>query len=222
MAEVAALCDRATILRDGVTVGVTSTRDAEERIVKMMLGAEVAKSRRGGRSGRCAIAHASRPGSRRIAARSSQGPRALEVRDLRCGHALSGVSFRVSGGEILGVAALEGQGQQELFDCIAGVRRADGGEILAEGRLLQLRHPADAIRAGLVLVPANRLHALLHAALDPRECRARLLRELARLGADRDASGATARRDAPSSGCTSTSALPRSFDASAAAISKRS
>ncbi|MBV9569191.1 MAG: sugar ABC transporter ATP-binding protein, partial [Hyphomicrobiales bacterium] len=50
MAEVAALADRATILRDGVTVGVTSTRDAQERrdaqdkIVNMMLGAEVAKA----------------------------------------------------------------------------------------------------------------------------------------------------------------------------------
>jgi ribose transport system ATP-binding protein len=158
MAEVAALCDRATILRDGVTVGMTSTQDAEERIVKMMLGAEVAKAA-------AAAApvlrdrDASRPGSSQG---SHPASRALEVRDLRCGHALSGVSFHVSGGEILGVAALEGQGQQELFDCIAGVRRADSGEIRAEGRLLQPRHPADAIRAGLVLVPANRLDALLH------------------------------------------------------------
>ena len=62
---------------------------------------------------------------------------------------------------MLGVAALEGQGQEELFDCIAGVRRADAGEVRAEGRVLKLRHPADAIRAGLVLVPANRLVSLL-------------------------------------------------------------
>ena len=41
------------------------------------------------------------------------------------------------------------------------MRRADSGEVLAEGRALTLRHPADAIRAGLVLVPANRLQALL-------------------------------------------------------------
>jgi ribose transport system ATP-binding protein len=62
---------------------------------------------------------------------------------------------------VLGVAALEGQGQEELFDCIAGVRRASSGEIRARGEVLRLRHPADAIRAGLVLVPANRLQALL-------------------------------------------------------------
>jgi ribose transport system ATP-binding protein len=154
MAEVAALADRATILRDGVTVGVTSTRDAqktrdaEEKIVNMMLGAEVAKA-------------AAEPAQRPRHDGARQGPPALEVRDLTYGHALSGVSFRLGAGEILGVAALEGQGQQELFDCIAGIRRAAAGEIRANGRALELRHPADAIRAGLVLVPANRLHALL-------------------------------------------------------------
>jgi ribose transport system ATP-binding protein len=154
MAEVAALADRATILRDGVTVGVTSTRDAqktrdaEEKIVNMMLGVEVAKA-------------AAEPAQRPRHAGARQDAPALEVRDLTYGHALSGVSFRVGAGEILGVAALEGQGQQELFDCIAGVRRAAAGEIRANCRALELRHPADAIRAGLVLVPANRLHALL-------------------------------------------------------------
>jgi len=154
MAEVAALADRATILRDGVTVGVTSTRDAqktrdaEEKIVNMMLGAEVAKA-------------AAEPAQRPRHDGARQGPPALEVRGLTYGHALSGVSFRLGAGEILGVAALEGQGQQELFDCIAGIRRVAAGEIRANGRALELRHPADAIRAGLVLVPANRLHALL-------------------------------------------------------------
>ena len=148
LAEVGALCDRATVLRDGVTVGVTSTRGAGETIVNLMLGSDVAKA-------------AAAPVAR--AARDSGARRtpALEVAGLSCGHALSGVSFRVDRGEVLGVAALEGQGQEELFDCIAGVRRADAGEVRAEGELLKLRHPADAIRAGLVLVPANRLVSLL-------------------------------------------------------------
>ena len=83
------------------------------------------------------------------------------MRSLRCGHLLQDVSLSVHPGEVLGVAALEGQGQEELFDCIAGVRRFDDGAILAQGKPLRLRHPADAISAGLVLVPANRLQALL-------------------------------------------------------------
>ena len=149
IAEVAALCDRATVLRDGVSVGVTGTaRGSEDRIVSLMLGGELkassAEAVRGRRKGR-----------------ANEQPAALEVRDLCYGHALKHVSFSLLPGEILGVAALEGQGQEELFNCIAGVSRHDGGEIMARGRKLKLQHPGDAIAAGLVLVPANRLQALL-------------------------------------------------------------
>jgi ribose transport system ATP-binding protein len=149
MAEVGALCDRATVLRDGVTVGVIDTASGSgERIVALMLGIDPTKV-----------------GPSSCAQRQIRGGdddlAALEVRDLCYGHTLKNVSFSVGAGEILGVAALEGQGQQELFDCIAGVTRNDGGEIAAYGRKLKLHHPGDAIAAGLVLVPANRLQALL-------------------------------------------------------------
>jgi ribose transport system ATP-binding protein len=149
MAEVGALCDRATVLRDGVTVGIIDTAPGSgERIVSLMLGINPTKpgpsesTQRQSRSGHDKLA-------------------ALEVRDLCYGHMLKNVSFSLRAGEILGVAALEGQGQQELFDCIAGVTRNDGGEIAAHGRKLKLHHPGDAIAGGLVLVPANRLQALL-------------------------------------------------------------
>ncbi|HEY1721009.1 MAG TPA: sugar ABC transporter ATP-binding protein [Magnetospirillaceae bacterium] len=151
MAEVSALCDRTTVLRDGMTVGVTETaRGSEEKIVSLMLGRDVAKAQT------AAQRHES-VGSQT----TSDAPAALEVRDLHCGLVLNGVSFTLRAGEVLGVAALEGQGQEELFDCIAGVRHHDSGAILVEGRELKLSHPGDAIREGLVLVPANRLQALL-------------------------------------------------------------
>jgi ribose transport system ATP-binding protein len=150
IAEVAALCDRATVLRDGVSVGVTdAARGSEDRIVSLMLGVETVK------------AGPANAAQRRMERGAAEEPAALEVRDLCYGHMLKNVSFSLRPGEILGVAALEGQGQQELFDCIAGVRRHDGGEIVAHGRTLKLNHPGDAIAAGLVLVPANRLQALL-------------------------------------------------------------
>ena len=150
IAEVAALCDRATVLRDGVSVGVTDTaRGSEDRIVALMLGVEAAKA---------SVAEAA---EMRAEAPGAEVPAALEVRHLCYGALLKNVSFSLRPGEVLGVAALEGQGQQELFDCLAGVRRAESGEIVAHGRPLKFRHPADAIAAGLVLVPANRLQALL-------------------------------------------------------------
>jgi ribose transport system ATP-binding protein len=149
MAEVGALCDRATVLRDGVTVGVIDTAPGSgERIVSLMLGIDptkVSPSESAQRQIRC----------------GDVGLTALEVRDLCYGRMLKNVSFSLRAGEILGVAALEGQGQQELFDCIAGVTRNDGGEIAVHGQKLKLTHPGDAIAAGLVLVPANRLQALL-------------------------------------------------------------
>ena len=148
MAEVSALCDRATVLRDGVTVGVTERASgSEERIVALMLGD-------------AATAAVSSPARRPPGGRHGSEP-ALEVRKVRKSPLLNDVSFKLYPGEVLGVAALEGQGQEELFDCIAGARRYEAGEILARGRPLKLRHPADAIEAGVVLVPANRMLALL-------------------------------------------------------------
>ena len=64
-------------------------------------------------------------------------------------------------GEVLGVVALEGQGQDELFDVLAGSVRATAGEVVVEGQPVSFRHPADAIRAGLVYVAADRAEALL-------------------------------------------------------------
>ena len=150
MAEVSALCDRATVLRDGVMVGVTErAHGSEERIVALMLGAETAR------------AVASAPLTRRSRPKPSDAQAALEVRGLRCSPLVNDISFKLYPGEVLGVAALEGQGQEELFDCVAGSRRYDEGAIFAYGTKLRLHHPADAIAAGVVLVPANRLLALL-------------------------------------------------------------
>ena len=150
MAEVSALCDRATVLRDGVTAGVTErAHGSEERIVALMLGTETAR------------AVASVPSTRPSRTRQTDAQAALEVRGLCSGPLVQDVSFKLYPGEVLGVAALEGQGQEELFDCIAGNRHCGEGAVFAHGKELRLRHAADAIAAGIVLVPANRLLALL-------------------------------------------------------------
>ena len=85
----------------------------------------------------------------------------IDARDLSLGTKLSDVSFDLYPGEVLGVVALEGQGQDELFDILSGSERPGGGELLVDGAPVSFRHPADAIRAGLVYVPADRAEALL-------------------------------------------------------------
>ena len=144
--EIAAICDRATVLRDGLTVGdVKIEPGIEERIVEMMLGEAVA-----------AAASEDRP-AKPI---PSTTPR-LRVRSLKTGTRLTEVSFDLYKGEVLGVVALEGQGQDELFDVLAGNRKASAGTVEVDGQRKTFTHPADAIAAGLTLVPGDRAHALL-------------------------------------------------------------
>ena len=71
------------------------------------------------------------------------------------------MSFDLYPGEVLGVVALEGQGQDELFDILAGSERPAAASCWSTARRCSFRHPADAIRAGLVYVPADRAEALL-------------------------------------------------------------
>lgn len=148
--EIAAVCDRATVLREGETVGVVDvTAGSEEKIVELMLGQTVA-----GLAAR--TADQAGPGSR---ARGVT-PR-ISARSLSFGTKLQDASFDLYPGEVLGVVALEGQGQDELFDILAGSEHPRGGELLVDGKPASFRHPADAIRAGLVYVAADRAEALL-------------------------------------------------------------
>ncbi len=149
--EIAAVCDRATVLREGETVGVVDvTAGSEERIVELMLGQVIGDMP--GVSERTAAAARVRV--------SGATPR-LEARNLSARTKLHEVSFDLHPGEVLGVVALEGQGQDELFDILAGSERPSSGELLVDGSPVSFRHPADAIRAGLVYVPADRAEALL-------------------------------------------------------------
>ena len=150
--EVIANCDRATVLRDGGDVGTLVPQEGgEEKIVEFMLGEEVARA--------AGDAEATAPRERIELA--ADGPTALEVRGLQVGDTLTDVSFALRPGEILGIAALEAQGQDELFAVLSGQQKPTDGEVLVQGEPLRARHPYDAIRAGVVLVPADRLQALL-------------------------------------------------------------
>jgi ribose transport system ATP-binding protein len=150
MTEVKALCDRATVLRDGTTVGVVDMASSgQEEIVSLMLGPAVAS----------VVVSEGAVADTAPAPRAELTP-ALEVRGLRSG-VVQDLSLTLRRGEVLGIVALEGQGQVDLFECLSGNRRPDAGEILVQGKPRRFRHPHDAIGAGLVLVPADRALALL-------------------------------------------------------------
>lgn len=143
--EIATLCDRVTVMRDGQNVGSGVIAEMpEQRLVRLMLG-----DRHGGMLER---------GRKQRVARSAQDT-AVEVKDFSSTPGLRNVSFEIQAGEILGVAGLEGQGQLELFTALYGTRRSTGFASLA-GERLQLKSPASAMRQHVGLVPEDRGLAL--------------------------------------------------------------
>lgn len=144
--EISELCDSATVLRDGRTVGELKIEPGvEERVVELMLGQKLELGQRD-----------------TSVARSAQSdiPR-VRVSGLAAAPKVTDVSFDLFPGEVLGVVALEGQGQDELFDVLAGFEKPTGGVIEVDGQPIAFSHPADAIEAGLTFVPGNRAEALL-------------------------------------------------------------
>ena len=146
LAEVMRVCDRATILRDGRNVAVLETANVDEhRLVEAMLGAPAERI--------VADHHAGE--------QHKLGEVAFEARTLSAKTIVRDISFSVRKGEILGVVALEGQGQDRLFELLAGARQPTAGEILVGGQPQRFHSPYDAVQAGVVLVPGDRLRALL-------------------------------------------------------------
>ena len=154
--EVVELSDTITVMRAGRTsdrIKTLGTTPAE--IARLMVGREVSLS----------AGKRVQPLSREGDAGGSQG---LEVRDLGITgthgvRVVDGVSFKVRPGEILGIAGVEGNGQTELIEALAGLRTVAGGEILIDGvditrKPVTIRHdaglshiPEDRHRRGLIL-----------------------------------------------------------------------
>jgi len=140
------ICDRATILRNGHNVDLLETSKVNEhQLVQAMLGQ---------------LVESGNEENKRNVDRNYGDP-ALTIMELSSGEVVRDVSFSVKAGEILGLVALEGQGQDRLFELLSGDRQPSSGKILVHGTTRQFRSPFDAVQSGVVLVPGDRLRALL-------------------------------------------------------------
>jgi ribose transport system ATP-binding protein len=137
-AEVSALADRITILRNGTDVATREEVD-EGEAVTLMTGRTIDRL------------YPDRPAA-------PEGAEVMLEADRLEGARLRGISFGLRRGEIVGIAGLAGQGQRELFLSLFGVGRVTRGEIRVRGVRRRLRGPADAIRHGLAIsfVPEDR------------------------------------------------------------------
>ena len=145
LAEIEEICDRATVLRDGINVDTfDATRGSEERIVAAMLGDK-----------NVVAAHSLKQKNK------IDGDDFMRVEALSGGKHLKNVSFAIKRGEVLGVAALEGQGQDLLFEILAGESKPSGGKLFVNGEEVTFHHPSDAISSGISYVPGDRKTALM-------------------------------------------------------------
>jgi ribose transport system ATP-binding protein len=146
LAEIEEICDRATVLRDGINVDTfDASQGSEERIVKAMLGDKNRENLNDSRSSKSNISNET----------------FLEIKGISGGKHLKDLSFTIKKGEVLGVAALEGQGQDLLFEILAGESNPESGDILINGKKVVFSHPSDAIKLGISYVPGDRKSALM-------------------------------------------------------------
>ena len=145
LAEVFALADRVSVLRDGRLVGTRATGELDRAgLIAMMVGRDVSES--------------SAPpgaGSPREAPRML-GETVLEVSDLTRRGAFEDVTFTVRAGEVVGLAGLVGAGRSDVARALAGVDKPDSGLVKLGGEPLPAGSVRQAIARGLVLVPEDR------------------------------------------------------------------
>src|SRR5262245_5502745 len=133
LAEVLSLSDNITVMRDGKVVGNLATKEATaEGLARLMVGREVLlRVKKDEANPQEPVLSVSD-----LALRGEEGKRIL-----------NGVSFEVRGGEILGIAGVEGNGQTELIEILAGLCKPTSGKVYLDGRseehtseLQSLRH----------------------------------------------------------------------------------
>ncbi|MFO1460107.1 MAG: sugar ABC transporter ATP-binding protein [Verrucomicrobiota bacterium] len=135
--EIERIADRITVLRDGQNVGNARVGEiSRTALIGMMVGREL-KDEFPPRS-------------------AAFGNIGLEVSGLHRGHTVRDVSFSVRRGEILAMTGLIGAGRTETARLIFGADPRDRGEIRLDGRVLDIRSPRDAIRAGIGLLTEDR------------------------------------------------------------------
>jgi rhamnose transport system ATP-binding protein len=134
--EVFALCERATVFRDGkhvITAPIDQLTTAD--LIRHMVGRDVTLFPQ---------------------TDTAPGDVLLELRGLTREHAFRDVSFSVRAGEIVGLAGLVGAGRTEVARVLFGIDRADRGEVLFGGRPVVFNSPSAALRAGVAYVPEDR------------------------------------------------------------------
>ena len=141
--EVLEISHRVTVLRDGKRVNSIPTSEATRpKLAEMMVGRPVLLEYE---------KHAANPRQDRLAL---EAVRALSNRGTI---GLDDVSLNLRGGEIVGIAGVSGNGQQELAQCITGLREVSSGRVVVDGADMTNAKPSQLNEMGLSYIPEERM-----------------------------------------------------------------
>jgi simple sugar transport system ATP-binding protein len=140
--EVLAVSDRITVMRAGRVVGTANPKETNEaQLATMMVGREVILT---------VQKKPAKPTEEILKVTD------LRVKDVRGLESVSGVSFSVRAGEVLGVAGVQGNGQTELAEALTGLRHIESGHFSLDGQDLAGRSPRFITETGLAHIPEDR------------------------------------------------------------------
>jgi general nucleoside transport system ATP-binding protein len=143
--EIMAITDNVSVMRQGTMVATRETRKTTvEELAELMVGRRVLLRVEKGEA---------KPGDVKLSVRD------LTVKDSRGVTMVDNVSFDVRAGEIVGIAGVAGNGQSELIEAIAGVRKAESGSVMLDGTPIHVTggaDPGELRDRGLAHVPEDR------------------------------------------------------------------
>lgn len=141
--EVMEISDRVVVLRDGRVVGAVETKTTnEQELARMMVGRDVVTNWEK---------------SATLPTEAVLGVENLAVSNDKGLPAVKNLSLDVRAGEILGIAGVSGNGQRELAEAIAGMRRVNGGVVRIAGRDMTNHAPVEMIDANVAFIPEERM-----------------------------------------------------------------
>jgi inositol transport system ATP-binding protein len=136
--EIFHIGNRATVLKDGHFVATVNMKDLnQEELIKLMVGRP--------------LQSIFPPKNEKLSTE-----KVFQVINLNLEKKLHNISFSVNKGEVLGIAGLQGHGQTELLNCLAGIINRDSGKVFINSKEVKVKNPIQAIYSGIALIPEDR------------------------------------------------------------------
>ncbi|UOQ43001.1 ABC transporter ATP-binding protein [Halobacillus salinarum] len=140
--EIMQVCDRCTVIRKGEGIGTVDVKDTNPtELASLMVGREVSFTTEKSEAN---------PKDRYLTIKD------LHVKDVRGVEMVKGLNLDIRGGEIVGIAGVDGNGQTELIEAITGLRKTESGSVHLKDRVITNLNPRKVTKSGVSHIPQDR------------------------------------------------------------------